>query len=206
MDKTPAKRPRARFDPGRDGPRVFDSHPGRLRIAAACTDPLPAARLAEVSGQEDANARTTAKTLKGYGVLESVRVGAKGQSGYRLRAEWRPAVEEARLRASKGSLGEGQMAFLIERGSVAAIYGLLADQDRPDRRLAWASRLPHHSQFGLLLAIDPDLSEDEIERLSSELEQAGVRHQRLSIGRMASAQQLRELAASSLPGAFGEEN
>lgn len=191
------------LDPLEHGPWLFDRHPKRLSMAVACRDrPLESRQLAAVSEQRDANARKTAETLLEWGVLEQVELAAD-KSGFRLVEEWRDPVGEAELRARKGRLEGGQTLLLILRAGDAAFYELIADGDRPDARLAWVTRLPHHSKFGLIVLLNPALDEDQIERLTIELEQAGIGHERLTLGRMAAYTELREFAAGSLPGAFG---
>lgn len=191
-----------RWDPGEDGPRVFDRHPARLAMAVACRDrTLEGTELAAASGQSDANARKSAATLRERGVLKPVPTG--GKPGVRLAEEWRGPVDEAELRARKGRLESEQTLLLVLRTSVAPFYMLTADREGADHRFAWVARLPHHSRFGLIVLINPSLEEDAIERLGIELEQNGVEHERLALGRMAGHAELREFAAGSLPGAFG---
>jgi hypothetical protein len=191
------------LDPENDGPWVFDSHPPRLLMAEACRRPLPSARLGDTSGQSDGNARKTAATMAEYGVLDPIQ--KDGSLSYRLNDRWEPAVKQARLRASKGRLAAGQMLFLVKRVSVTPLYRRLADRDQVDVRLSWVSRLPHHPEFGLVIALSQELDEDAVERLASELDDAGVLFERFSLGQLVGSEELRKLAAVSLPGAFGDE-
>lgn len=191
------------LDPLEHGPWLFDHHPKRLSMAVACrSQALESRQLAAVSKQSDANARKSAKTLLKWGILEQVELAAD-KPGFRLVEKWRDPVDEAELRAKKGRLESGQTLLLILRDGVGAFYHLVADQDRPDPRLAWVTRLPHHSRFGLIVLVNPALDEEQVERLTIELDRAGIGHERLVLGRMAGYTELREFAAGSLPGAFG---
>jgi hypothetical protein len=171
-------------------------------MAAACRDEiLRPAQLADASGQKDANARKSAQTLCEYGVLKRLDLG--GDYGFRLVEEWRGPLDEAELRASKGRLVSGQAMLLVTRVGAEALYRLLADTDEPDPRIGWVTRLPQHPRFALMLFLNPHLDEAQVERLTIELEQAGIEHERLVPGEIAGYPELREFAAASLPGAFG---
>ena len=189
-------------DPKVDGPRIFDRHAHRLTMALACRDrPVAWSELGEVSGQSDANGRKSAETLCRWGILREVRSGS-GKSTLRLRVEWREPVEEAELRALRGRVAPGNLLLLISRKGVPSFYRLIADRDGSDPRIGWVTRLPHHATYGLVVLVNPAIDEDGLERLTVELDDAGVEHERLALGRMAGQAELREFAASSLPGAF----
>lgn len=172
-------------------------------MAIACRDQdLRPARLSNASGQKDANARRSALKLCEWGVLR--RVPPEGEDYVlRLARRWLHPVEEAALRAGRGKVEQGQTLLLIARAAAAPFYRLLANRDRPDPRISWVLRLPHHDTYALIVFVNPRLAEDELERLAIELEEADVVHERLFTGQSAGHAELREFAASSLPGAFG---
>jgi hypothetical protein len=189
-------------DPEVDGPRTFDRHSHRLTMALACRDrPVTWSELGDVSGQSDANGRKSAETLCRWGILRKVR-GGTGKPALRLREEWHEPVEEAELRALRGRIASGNVLLLISRKALPSFYRLLADRDGSDPRIAWVTRLPHHASYGLVVLVNPAISEDGLERLTVELSDRGIDHERLALGRMAGQTELREFAAGSLPGAF----
>jgi hypothetical protein len=189
-------------DPKVDGPQIFDRHAHRLTMALACRDrPVAWSELADVSGQSDANSRKSAETLCRWGILREVRSGSRKPT-LRLREEWREPVEEAELRALRGRVAPGNLLLLISRRGVAPFYRLIADRDGSDARIGWVTRLPHHASYGLVVLVNPAVDEDGVERLAVELNDAGVEHERMALGRMVGQSELREFAASSLPGAF----
>jgi hypothetical protein len=191
------------LDPNEDGPEIFDGYENRLALAVACGERVVQEEaLGEAGHQTQANATKSAELLVEWAILEKIPT-RRQQVGFRLAREWSGAVDQARLRAVRGRLGEGGTLLLIARPGIGALYELLADGDPVIDRLAWVVRLPHHPSFAALALLDPALDEGAIERLTLKLEQAGVEHQRLSLGELAGSAELRTFAASSLPGAFG---
>lgn len=198
---------RAWRDPERDGPRTFDAHLPRLRIAAACCErSLQPKELPAISRQSDSNARTSAETLLKYGVL--TLLGEEASTGvlFKTRAAWQTPVEEARRRSEAGQLSEGQRLLLISPADAARFYELMADRDRTDPRLMWAARTPDSSESALIVALDPRIDEDSAVRLDGELRRVGIAPIGLRLGRQAAFAELRGFASSSVPRAFGEDD
>jgi hypothetical protein len=194
----------ARRDPAVDGPRTFDRHPQRLQMALACRQPRPLSRLARVTRQADPNARTTARTLVRYGVLEPLTPPG-GPAAVCLSPDWLDAVEEARRRAARGRVERDQRLLLVTKASAAAFYRLMANRYRDDPRVAWAARVPDGAGAGLLVAVDAAVDEDAAERFFGELRAAEVDCSMLRVGRLAGYGELRGFCAESLPGAFGDD-
>lgn len=177
---------------------MFDGHGHRLAMARACSErPVAWSELGRVGGQREANGRETGRTLCRWGVLQEVLV--EGRSHLRLNPAWASALEESELRASCGTLDTGATLLLVARAGTPAFYRLLASPKRVNQRLAWIARLPHHSAFGLIAVVNPGLNEDAIERLATELHEAGVDHERLALGKLAGHPDLRDFALHSLP-------
>lgn len=162
-------------DPEEDGADVFGRFRRRRLIAEACR--FEARSVPEIATALDISnsgaVASVVRTLVAYGVLNagSERRHGRTVAVYSLEPAWSTALDDALSEVAIGLMSDGQQVVIVPTSGLAALAGLLYDEDTIND-IAWAAAFTD-AAVGMVLVARPGRNEAST-RLLVELQQRGV--------------------------------